>query len=188
MVSLGLLTTALSGPPINLQQLLKDLSPASCWLKSPIVAQPLLPALGTTLYRLGDPGNEVARLDSQPLQSLLQGHHPCPGSPAAASPLPRTAAEPQHPPDTHTPAPTLSSVNHTPNRGPHGASHCPASLSPDPRLLFLPVTKPVDSASLSSPRSFCLSPSPLLRSNYHHLLLDLTADRGWGAEGERVPH
>lgn len=35
----GLLTAALSEPPVNLQQLLKDLSPASCRLKRPIVAK-----------------------------------------------------------------------------------------------------------------------------------------------------
>lgn len=81
----GLLTTTLSGLPINLQQLLKDLSPAGCRLKSPIVAKspPCQPRT--------QPGTTGPGYTQQPPRLLLPGHQPSSG-PAATNPMPRAAA------------------------------------------------------------------------------------------------
>ena len=144
-----LLTAALSEPPVNLKQLLKDLCPDSLRLKGLIVVEASPCQQRTRPWAGWEAGPAEARLYSQqPPRLLSRATVPVLGTPAAANFLPRSPSVPQ--PPTH---PTLYSAPH--KQGPldvnptPAASPSPNTPSPPPHLHFQSPS-PVDSASLSS--------------------------------------
>lgn len=140
-----LLTAALSEPPVNLKQLLKDLCPDSLRLKGLIVVEASPCQQWTRPWAGWEAGPAEARLYSQqPPRLLSRATVPVLGTPAAANFLPRSPSVPQ--PPTH---PTLYSAPH---------KQGPLDVNPTPQPPLHPIPLPLPLTFTSSHQAPWIQP------------------------------